>query len=60
LFDPDLQPTSLDPGDLELMQALEASPLGTSLAELPLAMEAPERAQRVRRLLEQRVLLAVL
>jgi SAM-dependent methyltransferase len=59
LFDPDLQPTSLDPGDLELMQALEASPLGTSLAELPLAMEAPERAQRVRRLLEQRVLLAV-
>jgi hypothetical protein len=41
------------------MQALEASPLGTSLAELPLAMEAPERAQRVRRLLEQRVLLAV-
>jgi SAM-dependent methyltransferase len=60
LFDPDLQPISLEPGDLELMLALEAAPQGTALADLPLAMEAPERAQRVRRLLEQRVLLAVL
>lgn len=59
LFDPDLQPINLDPSDLELMQALEASPPGTTLAALPLAMEASERAQRVRRLLEQRVLLAV-
>ena len=59
LFDPDLQPTSLDPGDLELMQALEAAPAGTPLAALPLAMEVPERAERVRRLLGQRVLLAV-
>jgi hypothetical protein len=54
-----LHPLNLDPGDLELMQALEAAAAGTALAELPLAMTAPERAERVRRLLAQRVLLAV-
>ena len=59
LFDPDLQPLNLDPGDLELMLALEAAPAGTALAALPLDMGAPERAERVRRLLGQRVLLAV-
>ena len=59
LFDPDLHPLNLGPGDLELMQALEAAAAGTALAELPLAMTAPERAERVRRLLAQRVLLAV-
>ncbi|MFO0017469.1 MAG: class I SAM-dependent methyltransferase [Synechococcaceae cyanobacterium] len=59
LFDPDLQPLSLDPGDLELMRALDAAPVGTALAKLPLAMDASERAERVRRLLRQRVLLAV-
>jgi SAM-dependent methyltransferase len=59
LFDPDLQPLNLDPGDLELMLALEAAPAGTALAALPLPMATPERAERVRRLLGQRVLLAM-
>ncbi|MEB3200784.1 MAG: class I SAM-dependent methyltransferase [Synechococcaceae cyanobacterium] len=59
LFDPDLQPLDLDPGDLELMQALEAAPAGTVLAELPLAMDGKERAERARRLLRQRVLLLI-
>jgi hypothetical protein len=42
-----------------LMQALEAAPAGTRLGELPLTMEATERAERARRMLRLRVLLPV-
>jgi SAM-dependent methyltransferase len=59
LLGPDLQPLDLEPEDLVLVQALEAAPAGTALAELTLAMAAPERAIRFRRLLRERVLLPV-
>ena len=42
---------------LALLLALEAAPAGTSLGQLPLAMDAAERLTRARRLLRERVLL---
>jgi SAM-dependent methyltransferase len=57
LLGPDLQPLDLEPADLELLEALEAAPAGTALADLPVAMESAERAARARRLLRDRVLL---
>jgi len=57
LLGPDLQPLDLEPGDLSLLEALEAAPAGTALASLPLAMEGVERAARARRLIRDRVLL---
>jgi SAM-dependent methyltransferase len=59
LLGPELQPLTIEPGDLALMQALEAAPAGTPLGMVPLAMESGERANRVRRLLRERVLLPV-
>lgn len=57
LLGPDLQPLDLEPADQALIEACEAAPPGTALAELPLAMERAERIRRVRHLLQQRVLL---
>jgi SAM-dependent methyltransferase len=57
LLGPDLQPLDLEPGDLSLLEVLEAAPAGTPLGRLPLAMEAAERAARARRLILDRVLL---
>jgi SAM-dependent methyltransferase len=59
LLGPELQPLEIEAGDLMLMQALEAAPAGTRLGELPLTMEATERAERARRMLRLRVLLPV-
>ena len=59
LLDPDLRPLDIDPGDLALMEAWGRVPVGTALADLPLAMEAGERLERARRLNGQRVLLPV-
>jgi SAM-dependent methyltransferase len=60
LLGPDLLPLGLDPEDLQLVQAVEAAPAGTALADLPLAMGATERAERCRLLLRERVLLPVM
>jgi len=58
LFGPDLQPLSLEPGDLALLQALEAAPVGTRLGQLPRGeMSEAESLGRIRRLLQERVLL---
>jgi SAM-dependent methyltransferase len=57
LLGPDLEPLDLEPGDLSLLEVLEAAPAGTPLGRLPLAMEAAERAARARRLILDRVLL---
>jgi hypothetical protein len=57
LLGPDLQPLSIAPEDLELMQALEAAPAGTRIADLPVALGPAERAAAARRLLAERVLL---
>jgi SAM-dependent methyltransferase len=57
LLGPDLQPLDLQSGDVALLLALEAAPAGTSLGQLPLAMDAAERLTRARRLLRERVLL---
>jgi SAM-dependent methyltransferase len=59
LLGPDLEPLTLDPDDLAVMEAFAAAPAGTALRDLPLPMSAAERAGRVRRLLRERVLLAV-
>ena len=59
LMGPDLQPLSIEPEDLALMQALEAAPGGTPLAELDLPMPLAERAERTRRLMGEGVFLAV-
>ena len=59
LLDPDLRPLDIDPGDLALMEAWGRVPVGTALADLPLAMETGERLERARRLIGQRVLLPV-
>ena len=56
LLGPDLQPLDLEAADEPLLQAVEAAPQ-TPLGQLPLAMEAGERAERARRLLRDRVLL---
>jgi SAM-dependent methyltransferase len=57
LLGPDLQPLDLDAADQELLEALEASPAGTALSALPLAMDNGERVERARRLIRERVLL---
>jgi SAM-dependent methyltransferase len=57
LLGPDLQPLSIAAEDLELMQALEAAPTGTRIADLPVALAPAERAAATRRLLAERVLL---
>jgi hypothetical protein len=54
---PDLMPLSIEPGDLALMQALEAADPGTALASLELDQEPAERLERARRLIRQGVLL---
>jgi SAM-dependent methyltransferase len=59
LMGPDLQPLSIEPEDLALMQALEAAPAGTPLAALTLPMPLAERAERARGLIREGVLLAV-
>jgi len=56
LLGPDLLPLTLEPGDLELMQAVERAP-GQSLAALELPFSAAERCGRARRLMAQQVLL---
>lgn len=58
LLGPDLLPLTLDPGDLLLMQAAEVAP-ALSLGQLELPFSPAERAQRARRLIDQRVLLPV-
>ena len=55
LLGPDLLPLTIEPEDLQLMQALEAAP-GVPLAELPLPFTAQERCRRARRLQAQQVL----
>jgi SAM-dependent methyltransferase len=59
LFGPDLQPLTLEEGDLTLLQALEQAPAGTPLAALPLEMGAEERLKRCSRLRQLGVLLPV-
>jgi hypothetical protein len=59
LLDPDLRPLEIEPADLQLMEAWQAAPKGTSLVALPLAMDERERLERARRLIRQRVLLPV-
>lgn len=56
LLGPDLLPLTLQPGDLELMRAVERAP-GQSLASLDLPFSAAERCGRARRLMAQQVLL---
>jgi SAM-dependent methyltransferase len=56
LLGPDLLPLTLEPGDLELMRAVERAP-GQSLASLDLPFSAAERCGRARRLMAQQVLL---
>jgi hypothetical protein len=57
LLGPDLQPLTIEADDLTLLEALDRAPAGTRLADLPLAMGAPERALRARRLAGDRLLL---
>ncbi|MFN5119027.1 MAG: class I SAM-dependent methyltransferase [Cyanobacteriota bacterium] len=57
LMGPDLMPLSIEPGDLALMQALEAAAAGTALGSLELDQEPAERLERARRLIRQGVLL---
>ena len=59
LLGPDLQPLSIDPGDLTLMRALEAAPPGTAIGALAEGGGPAERAERARRLIAARVLLPV-
>jgi SAM-dependent methyltransferase len=59
LLGPDLAPLDIEDGDLMLLEALAAAPAGTAIGALPLAMDAAERAARVRRLLAESVLLPV-
>ena len=56
LLGPDLEPLDIEPGDLALLQSLEASPEGMALAALPLAMDPQERLLRARRLIALRLL----
>jgi SAM-dependent methyltransferase len=57
LLGPDLQPLTIEADDLTLLEALDRAPAGTRLADLPLAIGAPERALRARRLAGDRLLL---
>jgi SAM-dependent methyltransferase len=59
LLDADLRPLEIEPGDLTLMEAWQAAPVGTPLAALTLAMGEGERLERARRLIQRRVLLPV-
>jgi hypothetical protein len=56
LLGPDLEPLDIEPGDLALLQSLEAAPEGMALAALPLAMDQQERLLRARRLIDLRLL----
>jgi SAM-dependent methyltransferase len=56
LLGPDLEPLDIEPGDLALLQSLEAAPEGMALAALPLAMDQQERLLRARRLIALRLL----
>jgi hypothetical protein len=55
LLGPDLLPLTIEPADLELLQAIEAHP-DRALAALPLGMAPAERCARARRLRQQQVL----
>jgi SAM-dependent methyltransferase len=57
LLGPDLRPLDLEAGDQELLEAIDAAPAGTPLADLPVAMASDERAARARRLIRDQVLL---
>jgi len=59
LLGPDLQPLDLEAEDQTLLEALEAAPAGTALADLPPVETEARRAERLRRLLDQGVLLRV-
>ncbi len=59
LLGPDLQPLNLEPGDVALLQALEAAPAGTPAGQLDLDMGAEERLGRIRRLRDLAVWLPV-
>ena len=59
LMGPDLLPLSISAADLELLQAFEAAPAGTPLGQLSLEMDSPERLERARRLIADRLLLPV-
>lgn len=58
LLGPDLLPLSIEPADLELLQAVACAP-GLAIGDLPLESSRPERASRARGLVEQRLLLPV-
>jgi SAM-dependent methyltransferase len=58
LLGPDLLPLQLDPGDVLLMQAVEAAP-DCCLGQLETPFSPVDRARRARRLIAQRVLLPV-
>lgn len=55
LLGPDLLPLTIEPEDLQLMQAVEAAPTA-ALGSLSLSFGAVERCQRARRLVERQVL----
>ena len=59
LLGPDLQPLSLEPADVALVQAMEAAPAGTPLGQLPVELSPEERIAGIRRLRDQAVLLPV-
>ena len=59
LLGPDLQPLNLEEVDVDLLQALEASPAGTPLGALLPDADRQQLAERIRRLLALRVLLPV-
>jgi SAM-dependent methyltransferase len=58
LLGPDLMPLSIEPAELELLQAVEHSPELT-IGDLPLESSRSDRASRARGLVEQRLLLPV-
>lgn len=55
LLGPDLLPLTIEPEDLQLMQAVEAAPMDP-LGRLPLSFGARERCQRARQLVQRQVL----
>ncbi len=58
LLGPDLLPLSIEPAELELLQAVERSP-ELAIGDLPLENSRSERACRARGLVKQRLLLPV-
>ena len=59
LLGPDLEPLSLEDGDVLLLQALESAPAGTPMGQLDLEMGSEERLTRIRRLRDLSLLLLV-